>query len=135
MVPKDIVLEDIRRLVRAGATHITFGDPDLLNGPRHSLAIVHTMHTEFPALTFDFTAKVEHILERRTFPFRARNARLSVRGLRGRVAQRQGPCESGEGAHPRRRRRGAHESSGPRVPADVGRLHPMDDARRLPRRP
>ena len=67
MVPKDIVLEDIRRLVRVGATHITFGDPDFLNGPRHSLAIVRTMHAEFPELTFDFTAKVEHILERRTF--------------------------------------------------------------------
>ena len=39
VVPKEIVLEDIRRLVRAGATHITFGDPDFLNGPRHSLAI------------------------------------------------------------------------------------------------
>ena len=67
MVPKEIVLEDIRRLVRAGATHITFGDPDFLNGPRHSLAIVRTMHAELPELTFDFTAKVEHILERRTF--------------------------------------------------------------------
>ena len=66
VVPKDIVLEDIRRLVRVGATHITFGDPDFLNGPRHSLAIVRTMHAEFPELTFDFTAKVEHILERRT---------------------------------------------------------------------
>ena len=67
VVPKDIVLEDIRRLVQAGATHITFGDPDFLNGPRHSLAIVCSMHAEFPELTFDFTAKVEHILERRTF--------------------------------------------------------------------
>ena len=67
VVPKDIVLEDIRRLVRAGATHITFGDPDFLNGPRHSLAIVRTMHAEFPELTFDFTEKVEHILECRTF--------------------------------------------------------------------
>ena len=69
VVPKGIVLEDIRRLVRAGASHITFGDPDFLNGPGHSLAIVRAMHDEFPALTFDFTAKVEHILERRSiFP-------------------------------------------------------------------
>ncbi|MGH9194151.1 MAG: cobalamin-dependent protein, partial [Acidimicrobiia bacterium] len=67
VVPQDIVLEDIRRLVQAGATHITFGDPDFLNGPRHSLAIVRAMHKEFPALTFDLTAKIEHILERRTF--------------------------------------------------------------------
>ncbi len=64
VVPKETVLEDIRRLVRAGATHITFGDPDFLNGPGHSLAVVRAMHAEFPRLTFDFTAKVEHILER-----------------------------------------------------------------------
>jgi len=39
------------------------------NGPGHSLAIVRTMHQEFPEITFDFTAKVEHILERRAiFP-------------------------------------------------------------------
>lgn len=69
VVPREIVLEDIRQLVRAGATHITFGDPDFLNGPGHSLAVARAMHAEFPALTFDFTAKVEHILERRTlFP-------------------------------------------------------------------
>ncbi len=69
VVPKEIVLEDIRRLVRSGATHITFGDPDFLNGPGHSLEIVRAVHREFPRLTFDFTAKVEHILERRAiFP-------------------------------------------------------------------
>ncbi len=63
VVPQAIVLEDIRRLVRDGATHITFGDPDFLNGPGHSLAIIRAMRAEFPLLTFDFTAKVEHILE------------------------------------------------------------------------
>jgi radical SAM superfamily enzyme YgiQ (UPF0313 family) len=69
VVPKEIVLEDIRRLVQYGATHITFGDPDFLNGPGHSLAVVRAMHAEFPALTFDFTAKVEHVLERESlFP-------------------------------------------------------------------
>jgi radical SAM superfamily enzyme YgiQ (UPF0313 family) len=65
VLPREIVLEDIRRLVRAGATHITFGDPDFLNGPGHSLAVARAMHAEFPRLTFDFTAKVEHILRRR----------------------------------------------------------------------
>src|SRR5262249_33871090 len=33
VVPKDLVLADIRNLVAAGAVHITFGDPDFLNGP------------------------------------------------------------------------------------------------------
>ena len=64
VVPQDVVLEDIRSQVRAGATHITFGDPDFLNGPKHALSVVRAMHAEFPALTFDFTAKVEHLLTR-----------------------------------------------------------------------
>ncbi|MDO8479188.1 MAG: CUAEP/CCAEP-tail radical SAM protein [Candidatus Rokubacteria bacterium] len=64
VVPQEIVLADIRQLVGEGATHITFGDPDFLNGPGHSLAVVRAMHAEFPSLSFDFTAKVEHIIER-----------------------------------------------------------------------
>ena len=66
IVPVEVVLEDIRRQVRAGATHITFGDPDFLNGPGHSLSIVRAMHAEFPRVTFDFTAKIEHILKHRS---------------------------------------------------------------------
>jgi radical SAM superfamily enzyme YgiQ (UPF0313 family) len=65
VVPEAIVLESIRGLVNDGATHITFGDPDFLNGPGHSLRVVRAMHAEFPNLTFDFTAKVEHLLKRR----------------------------------------------------------------------
>ena len=64
VVPEEVVLEDIRQQVRAGATHITFGDPDFLNGPGHSLGVVQAMHEEFPSLTFDFTAKIEHLLKR-----------------------------------------------------------------------
>jgi radical SAM superfamily enzyme YgiQ (UPF0313 family) len=65
LVPEAVVLEDIWRQVHAGATHITFGDPDFLNGPGHSMSIVRAMHKEFPYLTFDFTAKIEHLLKRR----------------------------------------------------------------------
>jgi radical SAM superfamily enzyme YgiQ (UPF0313 family) len=57
------VLEDIGRLVEMGARHITFGDPDFLNGRRHSLAVVDAMHERHPRLTFDCTVKVEHVLE------------------------------------------------------------------------
>jgi radical SAM superfamily enzyme YgiQ (UPF0313 family) len=64
VIPKDVVLQDIRNQVQAGAKHITFGDPDFLNGPKHSLNVVRAMHAEFPALTFDFTAKIEHLLNR-----------------------------------------------------------------------
>jgi len=65
IVPETVVLEDIRGLVAAGAQHITFGDPDFLNGPRHSLQIARAVHQEFPEVTFDFTAKVAHILKHR----------------------------------------------------------------------
>ncbi|HKP85317.1 MAG TPA: CUAEP/CCAEP-tail radical SAM protein [Blastocatellia bacterium] len=65
-VPKEVVIEDIRRLVGSGARHITFGDPDFLNGPTHSLRICRAMSEEFPGLTFDFTAKVEHIIKHRS---------------------------------------------------------------------
>jgi radical SAM superfamily enzyme YgiQ (UPF0313 family) len=62
-VPRDLVLDDIRQQVRAGAAHITFGDPDFLNGPTHSLRIVRALHAELPHVTFDVTIKIEHILE------------------------------------------------------------------------
>ena len=65
VVPQEIVLADIRQLVEAGARHIDFADPDFLNGPGHSLAIVRKMHQEFPHLTFDFITKIEHILKHR----------------------------------------------------------------------
>jgi radical SAM superfamily enzyme YgiQ (UPF0313 family) len=64
IIPEEVVLEDVRRQVRAGATHITFGDPDFLNGPGHALRVVRAVHAEFPDLTFDITTKVEHILKR-----------------------------------------------------------------------
>lgn len=61
VVDRDIVLADIRQQVAAGARHITFGDPDFLNGPSHSLAIVEAMHREFPELSYDATIKIEHL--------------------------------------------------------------------------
>jgi radical SAM superfamily enzyme YgiQ (UPF0313 family) len=63
-VPAEVVLADIERQVAAGATHITFGDPDFLNGPGHGLQICRELHARWPQLTFDFTAKVEHLLQR-----------------------------------------------------------------------
>lgn len=59
---QDVVLQDIRQQVEAGAQHVTFGDPDFLNGPTHSLNILRQAHHKFPELTFDFTTKIEHIL-------------------------------------------------------------------------
>jgi hypothetical protein len=73
VVPREIVLADARQQIEAGARHITFGDPDFLNGPGHSMAIANALHAEHPAITFDITAKVEHILKHRDrFPELAR---------------------------------------------------------------
>jgi radical SAM superfamily enzyme YgiQ (UPF0313 family) len=63
IVPREVVLADIRQQVAAGAQHITFGDPDFFNGPGHALEIVRALHREFPALTYDVTIKVEHLLK------------------------------------------------------------------------
>jgi len=65
VVPVEVLLADIRQQVDAGATHITFGDPDFLNGPGHALAVARALHEAFPRLTFDFTAKIEHLLRHR----------------------------------------------------------------------
>ena len=68
-IPQETVLREIHKQVLEGATHITFGDPDFLNGPLHGLRILRAMHETYPNLTYDFTTKVEHILkQRKHFP-------------------------------------------------------------------
>jgi radical SAM superfamily enzyme YgiQ (UPF0313 family) len=61
IVQAEVVLDDIRRQVEAGAEHITFGDPDFFNGPTHAMRIVEAVHRDFPALTYDATIKIEHL--------------------------------------------------------------------------
>jgi len=61
-VPVDDVLADVGSLVALGARHVTFGDPDFLNVPRHAERVVDAVHGAFPAVTFDVTAKVTHLL-------------------------------------------------------------------------
>src|SRR5262249_21827196 len=63
LVPTEVVLEDVRRQVAAGAEHVTFGGPGFFNCPRHSLAILRALHREYPELTCDVTIKVEHLLK------------------------------------------------------------------------
>jgi radical SAM superfamily enzyme YgiQ (UPF0313 family) len=63
VVQRDVVLEDVRRQVAAGAEHVTFGDPDFFNGVGHARAIVRALHAEHPRLTYDVTIKVEHLLK------------------------------------------------------------------------
>ncbi|MGD2112190.1 MAG: CUAEP/CCAEP-tail radical SAM protein [Gammaproteobacteria bacterium] len=63
VIPADIVLEDIRGQIRKGARHISFGDPDFLNGPGHALKTVRALHAKFPDITYDATIKIEHIVK------------------------------------------------------------------------
>ena len=65
VVQREIVLEDIRRQVAAGAEHVTFGDPDFFNGPGHVLPLVRALRAEHPRLTYDVTIKIEHLLRHR----------------------------------------------------------------------
>jgi radical SAM superfamily enzyme YgiQ (UPF0313 family) len=63
VVDEQVVAADIDQLVTAGARHITFADPDFLNGPTHALRVVRTLHDRHPEITFDCTVKAEHILD------------------------------------------------------------------------
>jgi radical SAM superfamily enzyme YgiQ (UPF0313 family) len=65
VVQADVVLADIAAQVAAGARHITFGDPDFFNGPTHAMRLVHALHALHPAVTYDVTIKVEHLLQHR----------------------------------------------------------------------
>ena len=65
-VPQAVVLRDVRQQVTAGAGHITFADPDFLNGPTHAIRVARALHEEYPDVTFDFTAKIEHLLQHRS---------------------------------------------------------------------
>ena len=65
VVPPEVVLADIDAQVRAGAEHITFGDPDFFNGPTHAMRVVDALHAAHPDVTYDVTIKVEHLLRHR----------------------------------------------------------------------
>ena len=62
ILPVEVVMADIRQQVAAGAQHISFGDPDFLNGPTHAERLVRALHAEFPQLTYDATIKIQHLL-------------------------------------------------------------------------
>ncbi|MDQ6836798.1 MAG: radical SAM protein [Actinomycetota bacterium] len=61
-VDEAAVIADVDQPVAAGASHISFSDPDFLNAPHHSRRVVAAVHRRHPTLTFDATIKVEHIL-------------------------------------------------------------------------
>ena len=65
VVQPDVVLADMEAQVAAGAEHITFGDPDFFNGPTHAMKIVTALHAKHPAVSYDVTIKIEHLLHHR----------------------------------------------------------------------
>jgi radical SAM superfamily enzyme YgiQ (UPF0313 family) len=62
-IPVDVVLDDVRAQVAAGAEHISFGDPDFFNGPSHARRIVERLAAEHPGVSYDVTIKIEHLLK------------------------------------------------------------------------
>jgi radical SAM superfamily enzyme YgiQ (UPF0313 family) len=62
IVPVPVVLQDIAQQVEQGATHVSFGDPDFLNGPTHGLRLARALHDAFPGVTFDATIKIQHLI-------------------------------------------------------------------------
>ncbi len=63
IIPVDIAMADVHQQVAAGAQHISFGDPDFLNGPTHALKLVQALHAEFPDITYDATIKIQHLID------------------------------------------------------------------------
>jgi radical SAM superfamily enzyme YgiQ (UPF0313 family) len=63
VVQPGVVLADVEQQVAAGAEHVTFGDPDFLNGPGHAIGLVRELHARWPALSYDVTIKIEHLVD------------------------------------------------------------------------
>ena len=137
VVPREVVLADIRQQVAAGAEHISFGDPDFFNGPTHALRIALAMHAEHPQLTFDATIKVEHLLRYRTHLPPLRDAGMPLHHLGGRSGGRRDPRAPAKEPHHGRLRscRGPHARGRDRPRPHLRRLHPVDHPRGIPRSP
>ena len=137
IVQRDVVVEDIRRQVDAGAEHVTFGDPDFFNGPAHALAIVEALHREFPQLSYDVTIKIEHLLQHKDAVRKLRDtgclfATSAVESVDDAILARlaKGPYARGFSRCGRRL---------PRIGVDpaahLRAFYALDDARRLSRTP
>ena len=94
--PRTRVVADVAQLVGLGARHITFGDPDFLNGPHHAVPGGGAVHHAFPDVTFDITTKVEHVLHSATCG-RPWPVRASLRRIGLRIGQRSRPSQLDKG--------------------------------------
>ena len=126
------MLGDIRAQVAAGAQHITFGDPDFLNGPTHARRIVEALAREWPGLTFDVVIKIEHILRHRELMAVLRDSGClfvtsAVESVDDRVLAR---LEKGHTRADFEARGGVAARDRAAAGADVRRLHAVDHHRR-----
>ena len=134
-IDANTVLADIAAQVEAGAQHISFGDPDFLNGPTHALRICRQLKRRWPALTFDFVAQVANLLEHREATTELRELGCAfvvtaVESLSDEVLESLG----------KRHRASDVEallefaaSIGPQPQANAGSLYAVDEADRPPR--
>ncbi len=132
LVAPDAVVADVAQLVAMGARHITFGDPDFLNGPHHAARVIDavTQHLPRSDLRRDGQGRAHPAPPRGVPPLGS--GRVSVRSVGIRVRQRPHPRAARQGPH---RRPGARGRRGParrgdRAPAVASPLHALDAARR-----
>jgi len=65
VTPEEVVVDDVRQLVQGGMTHLTFVDAEFFNSKSHGIKILRRLHREFPDLTYDFTTRIDHLVEHR----------------------------------------------------------------------
>ncbi len=61
----DQIINDVDILVDLKMEHLTFIDAEFFNATRRSFEILSKIHERHPTLTYDFTTRVDHILENR----------------------------------------------------------------------
>ena len=59
----EVIMADVEQLVNQGMEHITFVDAEFINNIKFSLDIVNRIHDKYPQLTYDFTTRIDHVVE------------------------------------------------------------------------
>ena len=133
IVARDVVLEDIRQQVAAGAAHITFGDPDFFNGVGHALPLIEALHRGISGAHLRRDYQNRASAEHREHLATLRDTGClfvtsAVESIDDAILDRwqriiRAPIFS--------RRRGASAKLGLTAPADVCAVYALDDARKF----
>lgn len=65
VIEDDTVLSDADTLMQMGMTHLTFTDAEFFNTKKNGTRLLKELHNRYPTLTYDFTTRVDHIIENR----------------------------------------------------------------------